>query len=158
MFPLSAERSPPAFRAPDGNSARSAIRTGCIRRRSPSARWKTVPGGIFEPGMKTGSMVTAFINAYFEETHTPVIGVSASKGGSAIREWQPGSPFLEDALLRLRTAEKYLRTAAFPSGAASSSGVRGETDGDLGTVPSVYEKDFLRMLEALLSKASSIFS
>ena len=29
---------------------------------------------------------------------------------------------------------------------------QGETAGDLGTVPSVYEKDFLRMLEALLSK------
>ena len=72
------------------------------------------PGGIFEPGMKTGSMVTAFINAYFEETHTPVIGVSASKGGSAIREWQPGSPFLEDALLRLRTAEKYLADSCIP--------------------------------------------
>ena len=42
------------------------------------------PNGIFEPGMKTGSLVTAFVNAYYAQTHTPIIGVSASKGGSAI--------------------------------------------------------------------------
>lgn len=40
------------------------------------------PNGIFEPGMKTGSLVTAFVNAYYAQTHTPIIGVSASKGGS----------------------------------------------------------------------------
>lgn len=37
------------------------------------------PDGICEPGMKTGSMVTAFINAYYARTKIPVIGVSASK-------------------------------------------------------------------------------
>lgn len=110
------------------------------------------PGGIFEPGMKTGSMVTAFINAYFEETSTPVIGVSVSKGGSSIREWQPGSPFLEDALLRLRTTEKYLSANRIPIRRRFVLWCQGETDGDLGTVPSIYEEDFLRMLEALLSE------
>lgn len=110
------------------------------------------PEGIFEPGMKTGSMVSAFINAYFEETHTSVIGVSASKGGSAIQEWQPVSPFLEDALLRLRTAEKYLADNRIPIRHRFVLWCQGETDGDLGTSPSVYEEDFLRMLEALLSE------
>lgn len=33
------------------------------------------PNGIFEPGMKTGSLVTAFANAYYAQTHTPIIGV-----------------------------------------------------------------------------------
>lgn len=42
------------------------------------------PDGIFEPGMKTGSLVTAFVNAYYAGAGVPVIGVSASKGGSAI--------------------------------------------------------------------------
>lgn len=48
------------------------------------------PDGICEPGMKTGSMVTAFINAYYARTKIPVIGVSASKGGSDIGQWQGG--------------------------------------------------------------------
>ena len=109
-------------------------------------------GGIFEPGMKTGSMVTAFMNAYFEETRTPVIGISASKGGSAIREWQPGSPFLEDALLRLRTAEGFFQAESIPIRRRFVLWCQGETDGDLGTPPDVYEKSLLCMLDALLSR------
>ena len=120
--------------------------------KEPFGAQENRPGGIFEPGMKTGSMVTSFINAYFRETRTPVIGISASKGGSAIREWQPGSPFLEDAFLRLQTAGRYLTDNHIPIRHRFVLWCQGETDGDLGTVPSVYEKDFLRMLEALLSE------
>jgi len=54
------------------------------------------PDGIYEPGRKTGSMVTAFINAYYTKTGIPVIGVSASKGGSAIGEWQGNRDYLSD--------------------------------------------------------------
>ena len=45
-------------------------------------------GGVWEPGMKTGSMVAAFVNACYRKTGRPVIAVSCSKGGSSIREWQ----------------------------------------------------------------------
>lgn len=31
------------------------------------------PDGIFEPGMKTGSMVTAFVNEYYKLTHVQVL-------------------------------------------------------------------------------------
>ena len=117
----------------------------------PFGVWENRPGGIFEPGMKTGSMAVSFMNAYFQETRTPVIGISASKGGSAIREWQPGSPFLEDALLRLRTAEGFFRSEDIAIRRRFVLWCQGETDGDLGTPPDIYEKDFLRMLDALLS-------
>ena len=63
--------------------------------------------GISE-NLKTGSMVSAFVNAYYAETHVPVVGVSASKGGSVIAEWQPGTPYLTDALNRLAAAENWL--------------------------------------------------
>lgn len=43
--------------------------------------------GVYEPGMKTGSMVSAFVNAYYEAVKIPVVGVSCSKGGSSIAEW-----------------------------------------------------------------------
>ena len=35
---------------------------------------------------KTGSLVTAFCNAYYEETGRVIVGVSASKGGSTITD------------------------------------------------------------------------
>ncbi len=42
------------------------------------------PNGIYELGMKTGSLVTAFTNAYYAITNIPLIGISAAKGGSSI--------------------------------------------------------------------------
>ena len=54
--------------------------------------------GVYEPGMKTGSMVSAFVNAYVEETKVPVVGVSCSKGGSAIAEWPVSYTHLPNAL------------------------------------------------------------
>lgn len=46
---------------------------------------------------KTGSMVPAFVNAYYAGCGVPVVGVSASKGGSVIAQWQPGCALLDDA-------------------------------------------------------------
>lgn len=50
----------------------------------PFGVYENNPEGIFEPGMKTGSMVTAFVNAYYEKTGRSILAVSASKGGSVI--------------------------------------------------------------------------
>lgn len=50
------------------------------------------PDGIYEPGMKTGSMVTAFMNAYYTRANTSIIGVSASKGGSVCKRKRAYSP------------------------------------------------------------------
>lgn len=50
---------------------------------------ENTPDGINDGVMKTGSLVTAFTNAYY--THNgkiPVVGISASKGGSVVAEWQ----------------------------------------------------------------------
>ena len=65
------------------------------------------PDGIHE-NLKTGSMVSAFVNAYYAGTHVPVVGVSASKGGSVMAEWQPGTPYLTDALNRMSAAKIFL--------------------------------------------------
>lgn len=105
------------------------------------------PAGIFEPGKKTGSLVTAFVNAYYTATGVPVVGVSASKGGSGIAQWQGEEDFLSDALRRLARARQYL--------AEHEMGVRhcfllwcqGETDGDHGTSAEEYKTRFRHMLE-----------
>ena len=66
------------------------------------------PTGVNEPGMKTGSMVSAFVNACTAKTGVAIMGVSCAKGGSSITEWLPGMPFFEDAVRRARKARKFL--------------------------------------------------
>lgn len=75
----------------------------------PFGRNENNPDGINDGTQKTGSMVTSFVNAYY--THNggiPVVAVSASKGGSAISEWQPATPYLTDAVNRLDLAKTWL--------------------------------------------------
>ena len=105
-------------------------------------------GGISE-NLKSGSMVSAFVNAYYAGTHIPVVGVSASKGGSVIREWQPGSPYLSDALDRLTAAEKWLKRSSFRVRHIFVLWCQGESDGDAGTKKEDYLQDFGRMLNSM---------
>lgn len=104
------------------------------------------PNGIFEPGMKTGSLVTAFVNAYYAQTHTPIIGVSASKGGSAISAWQGQNDYLSDALARLQRAQCYMQQHGLPLRHCFALWCQGETDGDLGTPAPVYRQKMEQML------------
>lgn len=104
------------------------------------------PQGIFEPGMKTGSMVTAFVNAYYTGTGTPVVGVSASKGGSEIARWQGQDDLLSDALQRLDRAGRYLERENIPVRHRYLLWCQGETDGDHGTELAVYKERFRKLL------------
>ena len=98
---------------------------------------------------KTGSMVSAFINAYYEACGVPVVGVSASKGGSAIREWQPDGQYLTDALRRLQAAKVFLSAHGYTVRRTDCLWCQGETDGDLGTSAESYRAMFLTMWDAM---------
>lgn len=100
------------------------------------------PTGLFEPGKKTGSLVTAFVNAYYGHTGVPVIGVSASQGGTEIAQWQGRQDLLTDALGRLGRADAYLQEAAIPVGHRFLVWCQGETDGDRKTAPALYKARF----------------
>lgn len=104
------------------------------------------PGGIDKPGRKTGSLVTAFVNAYYTETGTPVIGVSASVGGSGIAEWQGQEDFLSDAIRRWTDAEQFLTAQKIPVRHRYMLWCQGETDGDRETSPERYKAYFRTML------------
>lgn len=110
------------------------------------------PDGIYEPGMKTGSMVTAFINAYYLTAGIPVIGVSASKGGSHIGQWQGNGDFLSDTLMRFDRAERYLKEQDIAIRHRYLLWCQGETDGDLGTSPEAYKERFKHMFAQLKDK------
>jgi len=116
---------------------------------------------VFSDGekAKTGSMVTAFVNAYYAKTGVPIVGVSASKGGSRIVQWLPDANdgFLKDALERYDKAVEFLQSAgasrgqhddAYISGAGYQIRHRymlwcqGESDGDVGTTADEYNARF----------------
>lgn len=95
-------------------------------------------GGISENGMKTGSMVTAFTNAYY--THNgkcPVVGVSASKGGSSIADWN--GTYGADAVARFNACVSYLENNNYSIRNKYVLWCQGETDGDNGTTEMDYK-------------------
>lgn len=118
------------------------------------------PSGIndvFSGGTKakTGSLVTAFVNAYYEQIGVPIVGVSASKGGSRIAQWQPGAKdgFLKDALERYGNAVKYLGKSVRDVETETQESpyqirhrymlwCQGESDGDKGTTAAEYQEMF----------------
>ncbi len=106
------------------------------------------PAGIHE-NRKTGSLVPAFVNAYFSFCGVPVVGVSASKGGSPIREWLPGTPYLTDALSRLDRAAKWLRSSGYAVRHTFALWCQGESDGDERTEKETYFSGFSAMLEEM---------
>lgn len=107
------------------------------------------PDGIYEPGMKTGSMVTAFVNAYYEKTRIPVLAISASKGGSAISEWQGKEDYLSDAVKRVKNAVSYAEKNQIQIRHKYVLWCQGETDGDQGTPLEKYKELFDNMFSQL---------
>ena len=106
--------------------------------------------GIDDGNMKTGSMVTAFVNAYYEKTGIPIVGVSASKGGSRIDQWQPESGFLNDAIARLNAAVEFLNASHYFVRHKYMLWCQGESDGDISKSGERYRQEFEKMLESML--------
>ncbi len=117
----------------------------------PFGRMENRHGGIDDGDRKTGSMVTAFVNAYYACTGVPVIGVSASKGGSVISQWRPGGAYLTDAISRLDSALAFLRSIGFTVRHQFILWCQGESDADIGNTGAVYVQDFTHMLNAMTS-------
>lgn len=109
-------------------------------------------GGINDGTMKTGSLVTSFVNAWYARTRVPVLAVSASKGGSCMKEWQPGSPYLNDAMQRMHDALAFMQSSGHTVPHRYVLWCQGETDGDLGTEEAAYRDMFLRMLDVMRSQ------
>ena len=104
--------------------------------------------GVTEPGMKTGSMVTAFVNACYKETDIPVVGVSCAKGGSSIAEWMPGTAYYTDAVEREKRCEKWLLSHDYRIRYKGMVWCQGCTDGDLHTAPGIYKAYTARFIHS----------
>ena len=107
------------------------------------------PNGVTE-GNKTGSMVAAFANAYYKYTHTPMVGVSCSKGGSAISQWQPGTAYLNDAISRYNIAKTWLIANGYTIRRSFMVWCQGEADSGLGTPESTYIAQTKNTIEEMM--------
>lgn len=110
------------------------------------------PGAIDDGSHKTGSMVTAFANAYYQYNgHIPIVAVSASNSGTGIDQWQPDGTFLPDALDRFHAAETYLHASGYQIRRRYMVWCQGESDGDHHVSAAAYREGFETMLDAMLN-------
>lgn len=108
------------------------------------------PQGVWEPGMKTGSMVSSFVNACYERTKVPVVGISCSKGGSSIREWIPGTDYYRDASHRYRKGIHFLQAEGILPRSQSLVWCQGCTDADNGMEKTEYKEKTKALLEGFI--------
>ncbi len=101
-------------------------------------------GGIDDGDKKTGSMVTAFVNAYYQCTGVPIVGISASKGGSSILQWQPDQEYFADVKERLSSCQQYLKKEGVSIQHTCLLWCQGETDGDKRVAGEAYQHYFMQ--------------
>ena len=86
-----------------------------------------------ETRAKSGDLVASFCNTYYEATGTPVIGLSASKGGSTIGEWLPGTPYFKDLMGRIASLKDFIEKEDIKARHMNVLFCQGESDGDRNT-------------------------
>lgn len=102
-------------------------------------------GGINEPGSKSGSMVSSLILNYYTYSGRKIVGISASKGGSSIKEWQSTGMYLKDVRQRLNGCLSYLEKQNIRVRDIFMFWCQGETDGDNSMTKEEYKQKFNSM-------------
>ena len=99
---------------------------------------------------KSGGLVSSFANTYYQLTGIPVIGLSASKGGSRIAEWLPGTPYFKDMMNRIDSLLGFVKKEGLIIRHMNVLFCQGESDGDAGT--DNWTESFHILESELLSK------
>lgn len=94
----------------------------------PFGKNESFIGGICDfPGSKRGSIVSAFVNEYYEQTHTPVVCVSASEGATTTEKWMSAS-YQADLSERFKRAVVWLESNNFSIRNRYAVWLQGESD------------------------------
>ena len=103
---------------------------------------------------KSGDMIPAFVNNYFKHTHTTIVGVSASEGGTHIGTWLP-TPIQQtnaqryaDALNRWNSAISWLTDNGYTIRHKYILWCQGESDGDNSLTAEEYKSRFTTLWDA----------
>lgn len=113
---------------------------------------ENVEGAIYdylgENKAKSGSLVTAFVNAYYTYAKYPIVGVSASEGGTRISQWQPNTDRYNDAVSRYNGALTFLNNNNMIVRHKYILWCQGESDGDDELSKADYKTAFNTMAQA----------
>jgi len=94
--------------------------------------------GVDDEDLKTGSLVSSFVNSYYSGTGVPVVAVSASAGGSTLHSWRVDGELLPDAVNRYNTAKNWLQENGYTIRHSYMVWLQGESDGNKQTTKDDY--------------------
>ena len=98
---------------------------------------------------KTGSMVSAICESYYQTTGTPIVAVSCSQGGTGINFWDTNRPAYEDACERMLAAKEYLYgDDDYKLRNTFVVWLQGEHDGGNGVTAQRYTKTLANIFDA----------
>ena len=101
---------------------------------------------------RTGTLVSAFTNAYYENTQVPVVAVSCSIGGTATSYWMPGGKALNDAIQRHNDAEQWLIENGYQIRHNFMFWLQGENDATANVTMEKYTSNMKEILKEMINK------
>ncbi len=118
-------------------------------------------GGVNDGNMKSGSLVSAFVEAYYAQTQRPIVAVSSSKGGSVINEWAQDNTttnYYSDTVARMQSAKEYLTYSSnYTIKGVYVVWLQGESDGDGGSNATTDTTEYINKLDAIFQGFATDF-
>jgi len=103
--------------------------------------------GVNDLDLKTGSLVSSFVNSYYSGSGVPVIAVSASAGGSTLHSWREDGSLLPDAVNRYNMAKDWLVDNGYVIRHSYMVWLQGESDGNKQT----SKEDYISSMKDIFS-------
>lgn len=107
-------------------------------------------GSMNDGNLRTGSLVTAFTNAYYKQTKIPLVGVSATVVGSGRVSWS--TLHYKEASRRLNIAKKTLKKKKIKIRHTYMVYMQGENDGFAGCSVAEYQKSMKLLFKNMQKK------
>ena len=108
-------------------------------------------GHLVNGAYATGSMVTAFCNAYYKQTRVPVVAVNATVIGSGSVGWS--TVLYKDVIKRVKQSYKAMQKMKIPVNHVYLVWMQGENDVCAGTPAKDYEERIGGMLQTIVKKS-----
>lgn len=107
-------------------------------------------GAMSDGNLRTGSLVTAFTNAYYKQTKVPLVGVSATVVGSGRVSWS--TLHYKEAARRLNLAKKSLKKKKLKIRHTYMVYMQGENDAFAGCSVNEYQKSMKLLFKNMQKK------
>ena len=106
---------------------------------------------------KTGSMVSAFVKNYYEQSQRTIVAVSCSKGSTGLDFWKVDGNALNDAIARHEAASNWLHANGYTVENDFMVWCQGETDGGDGMSAEDYATGLKGIIEEMIAETGIEF-